>query len=149
MACKDVGCLFCGGQAENNDRKAFPLKLKLGECSKCHQIKDNLLLSSYCTSHVREDEGRIFCQSCFRKSNKTHASNSIKCPCCSFIFCEHAQSLEECILIGEGNYTCYEARYQDGQDANAEFTYRVREKAIEKYEDALLLNPTNLRVKVC
>ena len=44
------------------------------------------------------------------------------------------------ILIGEGTYACYEARYQEKQGDSEENIYNIRKKAIEKYEKALFMN---------
>ena len=130
-------CKYYGKEVPKNGK--VQLTLKLGKCSNCHQITDNLLLS-YCK---RSDEGHLFCLDCFKNANKTNSRGNMKCPCCTEIFCSCVLSLEECILIGEGNYTCYEAQYEANQGSKAEYVYRIREKAIDQYEAALFMNPTN------
>ena len=140
MACEDIGCIHCGVRVEKEDFK-FSLKQKHGKCSKCHQNTDNLLLSR-CAS----DDGHVFCVDCFKKTNKNYTSENLKCPCCREIFCHDAQSVEEGILIGEGNYYCYEARYQASLRVNDMSVYKIRVKAVEQYEAALVMNPTNWSV---
>ena len=130
-------CKYYGKEVPKNGK--VQLTLKLGKCSNCHQITDNLLLS-YCK---RSDEGHLFCLDCFKITNKTSSGGNMKCPCCRDLFCNYGQSLDECILIGEGNYTSYEARYEANQGTKAEYVYRIREKAIEQYDAALVMNPTN------
>ena len=139
---KYIGCIYCGREV---DRGLFLVlsSRKYGECSKCHKIRDNLLFSSSCKGRRTSDGGNIFCVICFVVANSSNSSNradfNLKCPCCQEIFCDYAQSIEEGILIGEGTYACYEAKYQEKQGYSDENIYHFRKKAIEKYEKALFM----------
>ena len=150
MACQDIGCIHCDGSVKK-DKFLVPSSRKHGECSKCHKIKDNLLFSSSCKGRRTSDGGHIFCEKCFKKANISNSSNRVdfdlKCPCCQETFSHYAQSIEEGILIGEGTYACYEAKYQEQQGDNEENIYNLRKKAIEKYEKVLkLYNNDNFTV---
>ena len=120
------------------------------KCEKCH-IKTNDLLCSFDHLSMIGSCYHIYCPSCFKEENDFGFKNKKpKCPCCYSFFYEYVDSIEEALLIGEAAYLNYDAEIRShnlGRDKSV--THTIQNKAIDLFEQALLLNPSNIIAMFC
>ena len=120
----------------------------LGErdkCLKCKQPNEVLLASYDCLSYLGFCF-HIFCISCFTNENAN--KNKIKCPCCHEQYYEYIQSISEGILIGEAAYLNHKAKLLNNNVDNDQLRiHTIRNQAIEKFEQALLLSRNIITMK--
>ena len=125
----------------------------LGEpikCAKCSIRTSDLLCSFDYISFI----GRcyhIYFSSCFKKENDFDFTSKLpRCPCCQKLFYEYVESMEEALLIGEAAYLLNDSKYispELGRDESV--IHKLYNEALSKYEQALLINPSNIIVKYC
>ena len=119
-------------------------------CMSCRE--DNDILLSKCTRPgVSGCCDHKICKSCFRKENSYIASTSIHpftCPCCHAVYFYDMQSVDEAVLIGEAtNLTSCIDLHMTRDVIPAEEVlniFEIIDKAIEMFEAAIVLNPTNV-----
>ena len=123
-----------------------------GLCMKCNLIADSIMTTgehlstiSHCTDNHR------ICISCFKAENNNNPQNC-KCPYCKQHFFQFIESIEEGILIGEAITMTtagglYKMHHQGAELGT--FVNKTYNDAIEHFERALLLNPSNLATKKC
>ena len=125
----------------------------LGEPMKCEKcgIRTQDLLCSFDYISLIGSCNHIYCSSCFKKENDfDFKSKQPKCPCCQKLFYEYVESAEEALLIGEAAYLINDAKYtlpELGRDKSV--IHKLYNEAMNKYEQALLINPSNIIIKFC
>ena len=117
---------------------------------KCREEND-ILMSSSCPTRVIGLCNHKFCQSCFRNHHSTQSlAFSLECPCCSSLYYNDMQSIDEAILIGEAvtiiihiSPRLLQSTGAEASVQNIKCTNEVNQLAIKKLEAALILNPIN------
>ena len=134
---------------ENSSNLSLPCE----KCMKC-RAESEILLSSIAHSGVFIGLcDHKCCQSCFRRENMNiiiSTNNTFNCPCCHSPFYKNMISIDEAILVGEAatirTHIIPGLLLPRGTEISEENLLRYREMnclAIEKFENALQLNPTN------
>ena len=120
------------------------------KCMKCNSVSEALLCSFDHLSMIGSCY-HISCSNCFKNENNfDFKTKKPKCPCCSSFFYEYVESIEEALLIGEAAYFNYDAEIRShnlGRDKSVIHT--INNKAIELFEKALLLSPSNIITIFC
>ena len=125
------------------------VSLPRAKCMKCREENNLLLSSSDISPDIRGCDHK-FCQSCFRKENRTIAigtNHTFSCPCCHVPLYANMQSIDEAILIGEAVtmriHLSTTQLLPRGAGIADESIIETIKMVVNKLEAALLLNPTN------
>ena len=91
--------------------------------------------------------GHIFCQACFRLANIDDVDKPL-CPFCRIACYTHTLSLDEAVLLGEGAYLESDAKRQLASSVDKEQIHATYKLAIDKFEQASILNALNFNTWV-
>ena len=121
------------------------------KCIKCSTVSSDLLCSFDHISLIGNCY-HIYCKSCFKKENENcdFKSKQAKCPCCNKEFYEYVESYDEAVLIGEAAYFINDAKLLSPKlKRDKTVIHSIYNKALEKLEQALKLNPSNILTMFC
>ena len=120
------------------------------KCSRCSDKAESLMCTGDQLSLIGSCR-HIICTKCFKAENINTPGN-YKCPYCKQPFFQFIKSIEEAILIGRAaslslSGGIFQLKY--GKSKSEMFVNKAYKDAIELFEQALLINPTNIVIIKC